>query len=161
MLYADALGMHTNEEIEEHYLNLVKFQALQRALNPDWEFRAPATSDGDREHLQEYARKIKDTRFRQRSVAAVNEFWARRSDARLSDTDQGPLAYETNVLAVHRVPHFAENRFGFHFKDTNEYGLYGSFYDDDRDKTYESFYRSDRLFKSENHLDHLHIDEPI
>jgi hypothetical protein len=44
---------------------------------------------------------------------------------------------------------------------TNEYGLYTSFVDDGRDKTYKSFYRSDRNFEAEIYLDHLGIDEHI
>jgi hypothetical protein len=33
VLYADALSTYALEDIEDHYLNLVKFHALQRALN--------------------------------------------------------------------------------------------------------------------------------
>lgn len=47
------------------------------------------------------------------------------------------LAYETKVLAVYEVPDFAESKYGFHFKDTGEFGLYAWFYDDKNDKTYE------------------------
>jgi hypothetical protein len=43
----------------------------------------------------------------------------------------------------------------------DEFGLYGSFYDDSRDKTYQSFYRSDRKFEAEIYLDHLRIDEQL
>ena len=160
VLYADALGMLPLEDIEDHYLNLVKFHALQRALDPDWHFRGSATSDKDLEHLQDYVRKIRDTRFRQRLVAAIGEFFANRQRDRMSDPE-GASAYETDVIAVYYVPHIAENRYGFHFKDTNEFGLYGSFYDDSRDKTYQSFYRSDRKFAAEIYLDYLHIDQPI
>lgn len=160
VLYADALGNYATEDIEEHYLNLVKFQALQIALNPDWKYRAAATSDKSLEHLREYVRKIKDTRFRQRLVAAVDEFYTHRSSNRSTDPDQWSPAYETKMVAVYYVPHIAENRFGFHFKDTDEFGLYGSF-SNDGDKFYQSFYRSDRLFKSENYLDYLRIDEPM
>jgi hypothetical protein len=48
------------------------------------------------------------------------------------------------VIAVSYVHHFAENRYGFHFKDTDEFGLYGSFYDDSRDKTYPLVYPQQR-----------------
>lgn len=160
VLYSDALSGHSIEDIEEHYLNLVKFHALQRTLDEDWKFRGAATSDKDLEHLEQYVQKIKDTRFHQRLVAAVSEFFAHRQGNRLGDPE-GATAYETDVLAVSYVPHIAENRYGFHFKDTNEFGLYGSFYDDSRDKTYQSFYRSDRKFEVEIYLDHLHIDERI
>lgn len=158
VLYADALSISQLEDIEEHYLNLVKFHALQRMLDESWRFRGDATSDRDLEHLQKYVEKIKDTKFRQRLLAAVDQFFAHRPGNRLTD---GPLAYETNALAVFYVHHLAENRYGFHFKDTDEFGLYGSFYDDSRDKTYQSLYRSDRKFGAEISLDYLRIDENI
>jgi SAM-dependent methyltransferase len=150
VLYADALIISPLEDIEEHYLNLVRFHALQRVLDEGWKFRGDATSDRDLEHLQKYVEKIKDTKFRQRLLAAVDQFFTHRTDNRLSA--EGPLAYETNALAVFYVHHFAENRYGFHFKDTDEFGLYGSFYDDSRDKTYQSLYRSDRKFEAEMRL---------
>src|ERR1700719_156035 len=137
VLYADALSMYPLENIEEHYLNLVKFHALKLVLDEGWQFRSAATSDRDLEHLQEYVQKIKDTKFRQRLLAAVDEFFAHRRGDRLRG--EGPIAYETDRLAVSYVPHFAENRYGFHFKDTDEFGLYTSFIDDSRDKTYQSF----------------------
>jgi hypothetical protein len=160
VLYSDALSRHSIEEIEEHYLNLVKFQALQRALDPDWKFRAAATTEKEFEHLQGYIRKIKDTKFRQRLQAAVETFYANGKGNRLTDGD-GAVAYENAAFTVYYVPHIAENRFGFHFKDTNEFGLFGSFYDSDNDKSYQSFYRSNRRFEAEQHLDHLFIDERI
>jgi hypothetical protein len=142
---------------------MVKFHALQRALDEDWRFRDGATSDSDLEHLEKYIQEIKDTKFRQRLCAAVNEFHAHRrdlfGDAQVGDT-QGTIAYETAVLAVHYVPHFAENRYGFHFKDTNEFGLYSSFISDEG-KDYQSFYRSDRKFEAEIYLNYLHIEEHI
>jgi hypothetical protein len=159
VLYADALGCYPLEDIEAHYMNMVKFHALQRALNEDWRMRGEATSDKDLEHLEKYVRKIKDTKFRQRLSAAVDEFFSRRTSNRLDGKDA--VAYETDVLAVHYVPHFAENRYGFHFKDTDEFGLYGTFYDDSRDKTYRSFSRTDRKFEAEIYLDHLRVQEHI
>jgi hypothetical protein len=163
VLYADALSRYSVEDIEEHYLNLVKFQALQHALDPNWH---AATSDKDLEHLREYVRKIKDTKFRQRLMAAVKEFDGYRRGAKhsipLNDSRVPPsLAYETDVLAVYDVPDFAEIKYGFHFKDTNEFGLYALFYGDNIDETHESFYRSDRQFEAERHLDDLPGGVPI
>jgi len=165
VLYAGALKMHSLEDIEAHYLNIVKFHALQRVLDEDWRMRSDATSDSDLEHLEKYIQKIKDTKFRQRLTAAVDELTAYKLakyqlGQSLSVMPKAPV-YETGVLAVYDVPHFAEIRYGFHFKDTNEFGLYGCFYPDDRDKPIRSFYRSDRKFEAEIYLDHLRIDEPI
>src|SRR6516225_7332327 len=55
--------------------------------------------------------------------------------------------YETNVFAAHYVHHFAENRYGFHFKDTDEFGLYG-FFLADNGKMYQHYYRSDQSFEA-------------
>lgn len=160
VLYADAFNTHAVDEIEEHYLNLVKFHSLQRAINPDWKFRQAATSEESLNHLQTYVQKIKDTRFKQRFERAVSEFFDRGEIMPLV-IPSGSVVYETRILAVYHIDHFAENRYGFHFKDTSEFGLYSSFYDDERDKTYERFYRSDRKFEAETYLDHLRIEEPI
>jgi hypothetical protein len=160
VLYADAFNSHSVEDIEEHFLSLVKFHAIQRADDKDWEFRGPAVSDKDIEHLQGYVRKIKDTRFLQRLKNAVADFYTYR-DSRGFEPAQHQLVYETKGLSVFRIPHIVEIRHGFHFKDTDEFGLYSVFYADGRDKPYESYYRSDRMFEAENYLDHLRIDELI
>lgn len=84
VLYADALGRHADEELEEHYLNLVKFQALMRVADPDWKFYAAATSEKELEHLIGYVRKLKDTRFRHRLAEAVELFYANSTTNRLT-----------------------------------------------------------------------------
>lgn len=153
VLYADALGGYPLKDIEEHYLNLVKFHALKRVLDEGWQFRDAATSENILKHLEKYVQKIKDTRFRQCLVTAVEEYFAHRPD-------DGSIEYETRLFAVSHVPHFAENRYGFHFKDTDEFGLYTLFVDD-RNKAYRGFYRSDRQFEAEIDLNYLRIDERI
>lgn len=160
VLYADAFNSFPSEDIEEHFLNLVKFHALQRADDADWQFRGPAISDDDVKHLKDYVRKIKDTRFLQRLKSAVQNFYVHRQQSSFEAVDYQAV-YETASLAVFRVPHIVEVRHGFHFKDTDEFGLYSVFYADGRDKPYESYYRSDRMFEVEDHLDHLRLDEPI
>ena len=59
VLYAEALRGYRLEDIEEHYLCLVKYHALRRALDPDWRFRGRATTNSKLEHLQTYVQKIK------------------------------------------------------------------------------------------------------
>jgi hypothetical protein len=160
VLYADAFNSFPIEDIEEHFLNLVKFHALQRADNPDWQFRGEAVSGKDVEHLQGYVGKIKDTRFLQRLKAAATDFYGHRRPSDFASADH-QVVYETQRLAVYRLPHIAEVRHGFHFKDTNEFGMYSVFYADGRDKPYETYHRSDRMFEAETYLDHLRIDEVI
>jgi hypothetical protein len=145
---------------------MVKFHALQNALNEHWQRQfppIPATSDKDLEHLEKYALKIKDTKFKQRLDAAIREFFVYTSAKTISrlDANADGWVYETDVFAARFVPHFAESRYGFHFKDTNEFGLYGVFYADNADKPFQSFFRSDAKFKAEKYLDYLRVEEPI
>jgi hypothetical protein len=121
VLYADALSPHPLEDIEAHWLTMVKFHALQRALNSDWQHRAPATSERDLEHLEKYVRKIKDTKFRQRLQAALVQCSVYKRGTGYAIAE-GPIEYENDVLTVYRVPHFAENRYGFHFKESRTEG---------------------------------------
>jgi hypothetical protein len=164
VVYADGLSMYSLEDIEAHYLAMVEFQALQHVLDENWQ-RFPATSDEDLKHLEEYVRKVKDTKFKQRLDAAIREFFVYTDSKQLNRLDSTPpdsvWVYETNALAARYVDHFAESRYGFHFKDTDEFGLYGVFYADNRDEPYKSFYRSDANFEAEVYIDNLRIDEPI
>ncbi|WP_210316749.1 hypothetical protein [Bradyrhizobium sp. CIR3A] len=73
----------------------------------------------------------------------------------------GEPVYVTNALAVFQLPHYAETRYGFHFKDTDEYASTAPFFADNRDRPYESYYRSDRMFEAETGLDHLRINKSI
>ncbi len=165
VLYADALSTRSIEEIEAHFLNMVKFESLQNALDRHWNrFRyIHATSDGDLKHLEQYVIRIKDTKFKQRLEAAIREFFCYTSAKSLSrlDVNAKGWIYETDVFAACYVSHYAENRYGFYFKDTNEFGLYGIFFADGRDEPYRSFLRSDAKFEAEKCLDALCIDEPI
>ena len=131
VLYADSLHDRDIDEIESHYLTLVRFHALKRNVNDAWREIRPATSERAEEHLYKYIRQIKDTKFRQRIEAAKLEFDGFRRDRPLDQVGKDGALYETNRLAVYSVSHFAENRYGFHFKDTDEFAIYSFFTDPD------------------------------
>ncbi|WP_262298999.1 hypothetical protein [Microvirga sesbaniae] len=156
VLYADALSWRSFEDIEQHYLAIVEFHALQHAMEEHWK-DLPATSERALEHLREYVRKIKDTRFKRRIIEAEKEYFAYRQglDEGSGTTilTRGRERYETRQLAVLPVPHVAESRLGIHFKDTDEYGIFSVFYGDD--KTFYSQYRSNATFEKETYLDTL------
>jgi hypothetical protein len=102
VLYADALGINTYEEVEQHYA-------------------------------------IRDFRVHQAS------------------TREPAMIYESPLFTVRPVSHFADVRYGVHFKDTDEYGLYTIFLDDSGEKTYEFVFRSDDTFQKEIVLEPLSI----
>ncbi len=152
-LYADALSWSNYDEIANHYTTIIRFQALQVAINEDWPRQGPI-SDKELSHLENYVRKYKDTQLKRRLKAAIHEFYTYRQ------YENESLKYETATLIVRRVYHFAENRYGVHFKDTGEFGLYGFFFADNRDEPFTNFYRSNADFTEETWLDDMRINEP-
>jgi hypothetical protein len=157
VLYSDALGTNSRDEIERHYSNIIRFQALQSAIDEYWPTTG-ATSDKELKHLESYTLRFKDTLFKARMENALSEFRAYR----LGKGDSaGPHRYETTALAIRHVAHFAEVRYGVHFKDTGEFGLYGFFVADDGNKAFTSFYRSNAEFTEETMLDDLAINGPF
>jgi hypothetical protein len=157
VLYSDSLSTSSYDDIQHHYTDIIHFQALQAAIDENWPGTG-ATSDQELEHLDSYAQSFKDTLFKARMEHALDEFHAYRrgkGDTGAADT------YETSTLAVRPVAHFAEVRYGINFKDTNEFGLYGVFVDDDPEKIFRSFYRSNAGFTEESVLDERHINGPL
>lgn len=124
---------------------------------------SPATSDKDLEHIERYVIKIKDTKFKQRLDTAIREFNCYTSAKGISRLDCKAKAhewvYQTDYFSARFVYDIAENRYGIYFKDTNEYGLFCSFYDGE--KFFNSFLRSDATFEAQKALDDLRLDEPI
>jgi hypothetical protein len=138
----------------------VDFQALQLILNPDWEMVDAATSDANFDHLVKYAEKIKDVKFKHRIIDAVDLYYRCRDDYKNSDSM--PIIFDCELFQVQRVDNVAEVGYGFYFKDTVEYGLYRFFVDDDTDKTYYSYFRSDNKFENEVRLDaRIEFDGPF
>jgi hypothetical protein len=142
VLYPDALSSHDDDDVREHFRSIVRFQALNAKLDNAWS-RFRATSEDDLNHLRKYACEVQDIKFRKRLKSAIDLFYLARGE----DRD----AFETRDFSVVRVSHIAEVRYGVHFKDTDEYGLYGAFYGD-KPEPYESYYRSDRMFEDEGSL---------
>jgi hypothetical protein len=126
------------------------------ALDKNWSESYPTvhtTSEKELAHLETYIRQFKDARFEYRLKEAMQEFHGYRNNT------NDDLSYTTDRFSVRPVPHFAELRYGIHFTDTDEYGLYTFFLADNREKPYIGFYRSDAAFQKEIPLDALLIDE--
>jgi len=151
VLYGETLKRYEDEDIEEHFLNLVRFHSLQRAASEEWRLLMPMLGQKELDHLAGYTRQVKDAKFKERLKQAVKQFQAAR-ETQLSDWQlpDGEKLYEAAEIAVYRVDDIAETVKGIWFKDTNEYGIYSVFYGDE--KAYESFYRSDRTFQKRDVL---------
>lgn len=154
VVYRETLDRYGVDEIEKHFLNIVKFHSLQRAASEDWRLMMPMLNKNELSHLAGYIRQLTDTKFKERLKQAVREFAAaqrsKETDFQLAD---GTTLYESGEMAVYRLYDIAELVEGFWFKDTNEYGVHSVFYG--HDKSYESFYRSDRTFQKREVLNSL------
>jgi hypothetical protein len=149
--YAEVLAINTYEQAESHYIDINQLQALRTELNHSRPPEYQPRNDEELEHLEIHAQRFKDTVFENRIKKAIHELHIHRASTPKSAT------YHTALVEVRHVPHFAEIRYGVHFKDTDEYGLYGLCFDKTHDKTSESFFRSDASFRTEILLKSLRI----
>jgi hypothetical protein len=148
VIYGETLERYSADDIEEHFLNLVKFHSLQRAASEDWRLLMPMLNQNELNHLAGYVRQVKDTKFKQRLKQAVREFSAaRRSELTDFQIPDDNKLYESAEMAVYKLYDIAESMEGFWFKNTNDYGIHSAFYGDKIGEVYESFYRSDRTFE--------------
>ncbi|MGP9811374.1 hypothetical protein ACTZWT_07670 [Rhodopseudomonas sp. NSM] len=148
ILYRETLERSTAEAIEDHFLNLVRFHSLQRAASEEWRLLMPMLSEKEEEHLLGYARKVRDTKFKERIKQAVREYDAARP-SKLTDFQipDGEMLYDSLNFAVYKLHDIAESMEGYWFKDTNEYGIHSAFYGDKVGDVYEHWYRSDQTFE--------------
>jgi hypothetical protein len=162
VLYADAMSTNSYDDVERQYTDIIRFQALKIALDEAWSGYRVAKDD-EMVHLEEYVQKFKDTRLKNRLKAAIDEFYVyARGSGTVLDVELGAKGslYETATLSLNRVHHFAEQRYGVHFKDTDEFCLYCFFVHDSRKISY-SFYRCDANFENEILLDDMWLDESL
>jgi hypothetical protein len=92
-----------------------------------------------------------DTRLYRNIKTGMREYHFRQNKQDFWRAKDGELLFETAHLSAFSVSHFAESRVGFYFKDTEEFGLWCCFADND-DGVIESYYRTDRTFQKEEML---------
>jgi hypothetical protein len=155
VLYADVHSWHS-EALDEMFADITRFQAILCATKRRWDW-FEAASGGELQHLTEYVKRIKDTKFQLRLERAISDFYVWRHFKDETTDDRMEVAnavFDYGNINVRRVEHFAENRYGVHFKDTNEFALYCFFMFDDGRTSY-SYYRTDSAFDNEQRLDVL------
>jgi len=97
------------------------------------------------------ARLERDTGLYRSIKTGMREYHFRQNKQNFWQSKDGDLLFETAHLSAFNVSHFAESRVGFYFKDTEEFGLWGCFADNDGG-VIESYYRTDRTFQKEEML---------
>ena len=104
VLYADALSINSYDEVELHYTDIIRFQALKIAVDKDWSEIYPhvhTTTEAELTHLEKYVQRFKDTRFKNRLKDTIREFYNYRANTKDKDLRQGtqePL-YKTAMKA--------------------------------------------------------------
>jgi len=152
VLYADSVSWMGYAELESRYRDLVLFMGFSAFLDEVWkEARIHTTSDRDLDHLIKYVKRIEDTQLQLRIKSAMGENRRARRDPTYHEN------LDNDFFKIIDLPHFAELRYGIHFKQTNEFAIYSSFVFDDG-RTMDHFFRSDPTFQKEEVLDPLSFD---
>jgi hypothetical protein len=154
VLYADGIN---EDQFERQYRDIVTFIALSVVVDPTWKKAASRgyvhkLNEEELDHLTEYVQRIEDTKFRLRIERAVESYYCWR--------DNESRALDNDFYSIRPLHHFAENRYGVHFKQTGEFAIYSFFVFDDGRTSY-SYYRSDPTFELEGRLEPLYaaLDE--
>ncbi|HXQ47912.1 MAG TPA: hypothetical protein VN806_14940, partial [Caulobacteraceae bacterium] len=119
----DGLSHLGLDEVADHYLTIVRFQALSRSLDPDWRdviWQFPDLTDEQRsERCARYLQRLNDSRLKKRAMETMRYF--RFYQAGGSAAGGMHMELENEAFSVRPVRHFAETRWGIHFKDTEEF----------------------------------------
>jgi len=142
VLYSDSWLNYA--ELEDRYRDIATFVALSLIGNTSWKderWRIKLVFDDGHEHLSEYVQSIEDTKL----IARMDQVM---EDPKIYEQ---PLKMDNNYYSVRYLYSHAEERYGIHFKLTNEFAIYTSFGLDDGHITH-SYYRSDSTFEKEELL---------
>jgi hypothetical protein len=150
--YADARSWKSTEDLVDLYGDITNFLVINAIRGK----KPVLFDDTEVGQLDVALRKRRDRAFEARLKDAVDRFQSyRRAAASPDDPFSRPEEYsDAKFYARTVMPEYSpEIGVGVHFFDTDEYGVHTWFFDDSRDKTYHSWYRSDRSFKEREILD--------
>lgn len=145
VLYEDAFGWKSVDDVLAHYWTICRFQRLKTLLDEHWA-GFDVTSNEDLAHCEEYVAAINDAKFAIRVEKAIQTYHGGKA---------GVLTeFENDELFVQPLHHFAEFRYGVGFKDTGEFAIRSWFDFGKADKApMISIYRSDPSFTKETYVD--------
>src|SRR5680860_332415 len=144
--YTDSFAFDDiREDEDKDYLDIVKYMALLCRLESSMGYHRDISTGTDVSLLKKMLARYDDQRLSKLAIEAIKR--RRISGKTLFDSydDQDyslEYLHEASPASV----------IGIHIKESNEYVVYESFLSDDN-KHYESFYRSDNLFRNRECLD--------
>ncbi|MCW6507081.1 hypothetical protein [Lichenifustis flavocetrariae] len=156
--YAEGRWAASDDDLVERYLEIGRMLVLMKNRSEiDVVRRRPSHDEKEHKVLLDTVRKVKDRRFRARIEDAMRRCWAYRQGFGAGKGEPYAGLHETfsdAEVEVFQIPYglSPDNETGIAFKKTDEYGVYSTFHDDQHDKTYESYYRTDAAFKARQSL---------
>lgn len=145
VLYEDAFSWQSLDDILEHYWAICRLKKLYSLLHEHWRY-VDVTSTEDLAHCEEYVRRLEGAKFAKRLDQAVDTYYRFRG--------AGFEFFENDTVSVTPISHFAELRWGVHFKDTKEYGIRTKYdFDDPNRNSLVCYFRSDYKFENETAID--------
>lgn len=151
VLYSDATGNTSYEDLEERYLDMVGYSAIIKVIYPMFDILCWLPSKDHLDHLIEYAKQIDDTLLRRRIRQAMSEY---------RKYGQGLSEFVTSQFEIKKIYHPVDVRFGIHFIESNEYTIV-SYYLFDDGYISDTYYRSDENFQTEQTLHHCDVTLPF
>lgn len=148
VLPLDSASLLSTEELGKVYEDIHIFLAQ----NNDPSVYPEEVLKKNEEFFEEYIQRLRDAVFKQNVLREINAY----KNAEVA-SDKKNLNYNFRNIQILPLNHFAETRYGLHFKNTDEYAIYGIFYDDNS-KAHETVYRSNKSYEAEESLDALVVD---
>lgn len=149
VLYSNAFDTEDIDSLIRTYNNIVSYALLQTKIDEFWKYKVSEISEEELEHLKEYVSKVRDTKFLAHLHQAERDYWNYKV------TEPEDLSFENNEYTVHPITDVAEVAYGVYIKKTDEYGIFSTFYGDN--KNFDSYYRTDATFEKRIPLYNLHI----
>jgi len=151
--YADGRQSLSDDDLVERYLELSRMLVfMKNRSETEVTHRRPLHNENEHKVLLNTVRRVDDRRFRARLEDALQRCHAYRQGFGAGKDDLYAGMHETfsdAEVEVFQLPYglSPENETGVVFKKTDEYGIFASF-THDSGRTSDSYYRTDRQFKS-------------
>lgn len=140
--YTVGFELYTDKELLDQYKDISKFVCLMANADSN----AETTSSHEREILIEKIRDVKNQWLREKVICAMGRYF-RRSDS----DDEPPFEFEDEDFRVRILPATTPAAdYGVTVKESGDFAVFELFTDDDG-KTFESVFRSDKLFEGREH----------
>ncbi len=150
--YQDARSSLDTPDLVERYSDISQMLIINAARKGT---TFEVFSDREAEQLDKAIRKRKDRAFKKRMLDAMDRYHVLLRALRNVPGGIDVNTYDDGTVSIRSVlvEYSPEIGYGIHFADSGEYGLHTVFFDDERDKEFLSYYRSDAKFKEQQILD--------